>query len=98
MRLPIKEAVSTSAACGMPIAASGTIGFMVVGSSAAQQLPVWSTGYIYWPAFFGIMITSVLFAPVGAKIAHALPSHVLRRAFAVFLIALAVLMYVKNIS
>jgi uncharacterized membrane protein YfcA len=98
LRLPIKEAVSTSAACGLPIAASGTIGFMVVGLNTAQQLPVWSTGYIYWPAFFGLMVTSVLFAPLGAKIAHALPSQVLRRIFAIFLMALAVLMYIKNIG
>lgn len=38
-----------------------------------------------WPAFFGIVITSVPFARVGARLAHALPAKVLRLAFAALL-------------
>ena len=96
MRLPIKQAVSTSAACGFPIALAGSIGFIAVGLNASEPLPAWSTGYIYWPAFLGFSTTSVLFAPLGAKIAHALPATVLRRVFALFLLTLAVLMFIKG--
>ena len=56
------------------------------------QLPAWATGYIYWPAFAGIGTASVLFAPLGAKLAHALPVTTLRKFFALFLAALGVRM------
>lgn len=80
----MRQAVATSAACGLPIAVAGTVGFIITGWNAAQ-LPAWSTGYIYWPAFAGIAAASVLFAPLGAKLAHTLPADKLKRYFAIFL-------------
>jgi hypothetical protein len=80
----IRHAVATSAACGMPIAIAGATGFMVTGWQN-PQLPAWSSGYIYVPAFLGIVAASVLFAPLGAKLAHTLPTGMLKRIFAVFL-------------
>jgi uncharacterized membrane protein YfcA len=87
----MRQAVATSAACGLPIAAAGTIGFSIAGWNEAQ-LPTWSTGYIYWPAFAGIALASVLFAPLGAKLAHTLPADKLKRFFALFLAALGIRM------
>lgn len=87
----IRQSVATSAACGLPIAVAGTIGFIIAGWNAAQ-LPTWSTGYIYWPAFAGIALASVLFAPLGAKLAHTLPADKLKRFFALFLAALGLRM------
>jgi len=52
-------------------------------------LPVYSLGYIYLPAFVGIVTMSVLVAPVGAKLAHKLPVKKLKRAFGGFLALLA---------
>lgn len=92
-RLTIQEAVSTSAACGIPIAIAGTIGFMVIGLDVDSKLASASTGFVYWPAFLSISIPSVLFAPLGAKLAHALPPQVLRRIFALFLLMLAIFMF-----
>ena len=42
-------------------------------------------GYVYLPAALGISVASVLTAPLGARLAHALPVKQLRRAFAVLL-------------
>ncbi|MDH5326178.1 MAG: sulfite exporter TauE/SafE family protein [Gammaproteobacteria bacterium] len=95
LRLPIKQAISTSAACGLPIAIAGTSGFMLTGLDVTSELSTMSTGFIYWPAFLFISIPAVLLAPVGAKIAHALPSQLLRIGFALFLILLAIFMFVK---
>jgi len=95
MKLTIKQAVSTSAACGVPIAIAGTIGYMVTGLDVPVALPQWTTGFVYWPAFLGISIPSVFFAPYGAKLAHALPAKTLRQVFATFLVVLAVLMLLK---
>ena len=82
----MREAVATSAACGLPIAVAGTIGFIVAGWGV-PLLPSGSIGYVYWPAFLGIVIASYLFAPLGAKLAHSLPLPALKKVFAVLLFA-----------
>lgn len=82
--LTMKQAVGTSAACGFPIAAMGAFSNMLLGERSTE-LPVLATGYVYWPAFLGIVLTSVLFARIGARIAHRLPAEKLQRMFAVFL-------------
>jgi hypothetical protein len=83
-RVDIRNAVATSAACGFPIAIAGAVGFILTGWSV-PSLPAGSTGYVYWPAFAGIALASVLSAPLGAHLAHTLPVVVLRRVFAVVL-------------
>ncbi len=80
----MRKAVATSSACGLPIAIAGATGFVFTGWNAAD-LPTYSSGYVYWPAFIGIVIASILFAPVGARLAHRLPSVQLKRIFAVLL-------------
>jgi uncharacterized membrane protein YfcA len=87
----MRQAVATSSACGLPIAVAGAIGFMATGWGEAS-LPARTTGYVYWPAFIGIAATSLLFAPLGARLAHTLPVSVLKRFFAVFLAVLGVRM------
>ena len=81
----IRNAVATSAACGLPIALAGAAGFIVTGWSQAE-LPPWSLGYIYGPAMAGVAVASMLFAPVGARLAHTLPTIALKRVFAGFLV------------
>jgi len=80
----IRQAVATSAACGLPIALAGAFGFVVTGLNAAG-LPAWSLGYVYGPALLGITVTSTLSAPLGARLAHTLPTEMLKKVFAVFL-------------
>lgn len=87
----IRNAVATSAACGLPIAVAGALGYVAAGWDA-PELPALTTGYLYWPALGGIAVTSLLFAPLGARLAHRLPTHVLKRGFALFLAALGVYM------
>jgi len=82
----LTQAVGTSAACGVPIALLGAATFIWMGWGH-PQLPDWTTGYVMWPAFLSIVITSVPFARLGVRLAHRLPSHVLRWAFAALLAA-----------
>lgn len=81
---PLPGAVATAAACGLPVALAGAVGFAVAGWKHAG-LPAWSSGYIYWPACLGIVAASMLTAPLGAKLAHSLPTKALKRFFSVFL-------------
>ncbi|HEY0721806.1 MAG TPA: sulfite exporter TauE/SafE family protein [Gammaproteobacteria bacterium] len=85
----MRNAVATSAACGLPIALAGAIGFVVSGWHH-PALPAASSGYLYWPALFGIALTSMLFAPLGARLAHTLPVRTLKRFFALFLALLGI--------
>ena len=45
-----------------------------------------SLGFIYLPALIGIVVTSVFFARIGAKLAHKLDGRLLKRIFAIVLI------------
>jgi uncharacterized protein len=83
----MRRAVATSAAIGLPIAVTGTSVYMTTGWGQAA-LPPLSLGYINLPAFVGIVVASILFAPLGARLAHAVPERQLKRFFAVFLAVL----------
>ncbi|MDF2690670.1 MAG: hypothetical protein K0S29_525 [Gammaproteobacteria bacterium] len=87
-----RKVVGTTAITGLIIALPGTIGLMLVGLHQ-PGLPHWSTGYIYWPAFLGIVLPSFFMAPLGAKLAHNLPVQTLKRIFAalVFVVGLKML-------
>ena len=87
----MREAVGTSSACGFPIALAGAVGFIVMGWKMAE-LPAYSSGYVYWPAAGAIVLSSVLAAPVGAKLAHTVSQAVLKKTFGIFLVILGLLM------
>lgn len=87
-RIPMRNAVAISAACGLPIAAAGTISYALLGWQAGR-LPDGCLGYIYLPAFIGIVAGSTPFAPLGAGLAHFLPTGTLKQAFALFLLLVA---------
>lgn len=81
------HAVGTSSAVAWPIAVAGTVGYMISGwgHPLSVALPEWSLGFVNLPATLGIACTSVFFAPLGVRLAHALPVPMLRKVFAVFL-------------
>ena len=83
--LSMQKAVATSAACGLPIAVMGAASNMMLGMGN-RQLPEMTTGYVYWPAFVGIVLTSVFLARLGARLAHNLPAEKLQKMFAVLLL------------
>jgi uncharacterized membrane protein YfcA len=86
--VPIRPAIGTAAALGFPIALAGTVGYVANGWDN-PALPPWSLGFVYLPATAAIVLTSVLMAPVGARLAYTLPAALLRRIFAVLLYLLA---------
>lgn len=81
----VQRAVGTAAACGFPIAFSGVIGFMLMGTQVHHISAPWQTGFVHWQAFAGIIVTSVFMAPLGAKLAQHLPSRHLSQLFSLLL-------------
>ena len=92
----MRHAVGTAAACGLPIALVGALGFVLAGYGQAS-LPAGSTGYVYWPAAIAISLFSVLSAPLGARLAHHLDPLRLKKLFAVFLALLGFVMILKSL-
>lgn len=84
----MQKAVATSAACGLPIAVAGAMGFVVAGWGI-EGLPTQSLGYVHLPSMLGVAVASVMIAPLGAKLAHQLPAKTLKRIFAVVLYLIA---------
>lgn len=82
--VPVRNAVATSAAIGFPIAVGGACGFAVAGLDD-PALPAHALGYLYLPGGAVVAATSVVFAPLGARVAHAIDPRWLRYGFALTL-------------
>jgi uncharacterized membrane protein YfcA len=89
---PIHRAVATSAGLGIIISIPGAIGFILNGWGHVG-LPPGSLGYVNLIGFALLTPTTVLMAPVGARLAHAMPKRWLARAFALFLVLTATKMF-----
>ena len=83
-RVAIRNAVATSSAVGFVLALIGAIGFLQTGWSHPQT-PPGSLGFVYGPAFFGLVVASMALAPVGAWLAHNIPTRLLKQIFALIL-------------
>lgn len=88
--VPFRNAVATSAACLLPIAFVGTLGYILIG----KQLEFYSESLIYWPAFLTMGVGSILMVPMGVRFAHTIPIIRLRRIFALFLCIVGIKMLI----
>lgn len=77
----MQKAVATSAACGLPIAIAGALGFMFFGLQEHVEIKN-AVGYVHIYAFLGISIMSFITAKMGARVAHALSPAMLKKCFA----------------
>jgi len=53
--------------------------------SHVADMPAYSVGFVYLPAFIGIVCASVVTSRFGARAANRLPVSVLKKAFGAFL-------------
>jgi uncharacterized membrane protein YfcA len=88
----IKNAIATSAAVGMPIALAGSVGFIVAGMEQGGMTG--SLGFIHIQALFSMVVASILFAPLGARVTHSVDSKKLKKGFSIFLAFLAFMVIV----
>jgi uncharacterized membrane protein YfcA len=80
------RAVGTSSACGVAIALASAAAYIGLGPPDGA-LPPGSVGYVHLPAAIGIALASILAAPWGTRLAHAISGRALTRVFALFLVA-----------
>ena len=88
---PIHRAVGTASAFGIVIAVPAVIGFIFSGWDAPGRPPL-SLGYVSLVATAIILPFTTYFAPLGARLAHALEPKWVKRAFAIFLVLTALKM------
>ena len=93
----IHRAVGTSALFGLLIAVPGTLAFIIAGW-ANEQLPPASIGFVSLLGFAVIAPTTVLAAPLGVRIAHALSRRNLSLVFGLFLLLVAVRMLLQTLK
>ncbi len=83
----MRTAIVTSIATTLTVAIIGSISVAISGMHVIG-LPAWSTGYIHWPAWFAVALGTVTFAPLGAKLSYKVPTQILKRFFAAFLMVM----------
>lgn len=91
------KAVGTSAALGLPIAITGTLGYLINGWQHSD-VQNGILGYVYLPVVLVLAIFSAVSAPWGVRLAHTLPVPVLRKLFAVLLVIISVRMFWQVIT
>ncbi len=77
----MRESIACGSASAVVLGSAATITYIIVGWNL-PNMPAHTVGYIYWPAWLGIVIASIFCAPIGAKLAHKLPAQQLRYIFA----------------
>jgi uncharacterized membrane protein YfcA len=85
---PIHRAVGTAALFGLVISVPGTLGFVINGWDDAR-LPPGSLGFVNLVGLALIAPTTVLAAPLGAKLAHHFSAQRLSLLFGLFLLIVA---------
>lgn len=91
-KMPMKNAVGTSAACTFFNALIGAIVYIILGWN--EHFPSEYLGYIYLPAFFFICVGSVFSTPLGVKLSHKLSSKLLKKIFSCIVAIVGILMVI----
>jgi len=94
---PIHRAVGTAALFGLVISLPGTAGFILTGLGD-PRLPPASLGYVNLLGLAAIAPTTVLAAPLGARIAHAFAAKRLSILFGMFLVIVSMRLFWRAIS
>ncbi len=95
--IPIHRAVATAAGFGISIAVPSVIGFLLL-EIGPQNRPPFTVGAVNLVAFFIVIAMTLITAPWGVKLAHAMDAKPLKRAFAVFLTLVALNMLRKALG
>jgi uncharacterized membrane protein YfcA len=89
---PIHQAVATSSAIAVLISIPGAIGYVYAGWPAAARFPdvtalqlPFTFGYVSLIGALLVMPTTLITAPIGVRVAHALSKRALEMAFGVYM-------------
>jgi len=84
LRFRMREAAATSLGMMLFTSVGGIAGYIINGFQAADR-PAYTIGYIFWPGWIALAVTSVFMAQVGAVLAHKIPGKWLNYLFVALL-------------
>lgn len=87
---PMHQAVGTASGFGMAIAIPGALGFALIGLGQGS-LPG-AIGFIHGAGFLAVALGTIIFAPMGAALAHKLSAARLSSVFGVYLLITGILL------
>jgi uncharacterized membrane protein YfcA len=93
----IHRAVGTAALLGLAISIPGALGFIAAGWND-PRVPSGSLGYVSLVGFACIASTTILTAPLGARIAHAVSERRLSLLFGLFLALVATRLFLRALG
>ncbi len=95
--VPMHRAVATAAGFGLTIAVPSVAGFLLL-EIAPEHRPPLTFGAVNLVAFAVIIAMTLITAPLGVRLAHAMDSRPLKRIFAVFITLVALNMLRKALG
>lgn len=96
--VPIHRAVATAAGFGLIIALPSVLGFVLFFEIAPQNRPPLTLGAVNLVAFAIVIAMTLITAPLGVRLAHAMNAAPLKRAFGLFLTLVALNMLRKALG
>ncbi|MED7788432.1 sulfite exporter TauE/SafE family protein [Francisella sp. 19X1-34] len=72
---PMRNSAAMAGAIALPTAAIATV-TMLISSYHALGLPKYSFGYLYFPAFLGLLVGSFIGVPIGVRIVKRCPEAI----------------------
>ena len=84
------QAVATAAGFGLAIAVPGALGFGLLG--LGQGALPGALGFVHLPGFLAVALGTLIFAPIGVKLAHSLSGELLSKVFGAYLLLTSVLL------
>ncbi len=91
---PAHNATATSSAMGVPIAFAGASGYLLGTATTSASL----AGFVHLPSWGVITLAAILFAPLGVRLAHAVPAQQLKQLFGGFLFLVAARMLATAVT
>jgi len=93
--LPMRRAIGSSAACGLPVGFFSAITYSV---GSASSVPEWTLGYVYLPALIGITLMTSLSVRWGAALAHYWPEATMKKLFTILSVLLGIRFIWSNLA
>lgn len=90
-QLKMVNAVSLATPLSLPIAIVGAITSVFTGAQQSD-LPSWCFGFVYIPAFIGIVIGGFIGVPIGTRVAHHMPDRLFSKIYILLLAVVVITM------
>lgn len=85
------NAVSLATPLSLPTAVVGAVASIFTGMQQSW-LPAWSFGFIYIPAFLGIVAGGFIGVPIGTRLSHRMPDRLFSKIYLALLIIVVIIM------